>query len=306
MCFDNDARPPLPPIRGGALDARELTLTSRDGTAVAAYAARAEQPDRCRNRDPARRARPAPVLRGARPCASPRRASTPWRSTYFGRTADSRRRGEGFEHEPHVMQLTAPRASWTTWPPRSPSSARPRAERPERLVHDRLLHRRADQLPAGGRRPRPRRRHRPLRLAGRTASHRAAGAGRRGVALRAARCWPSTAAPTRASRRRRATRSTARSTPPASSIATVVYEDAPHSFFDRKATEFAEASAGAWREMLGFMGVVGARHDDARRRAAASPVTRRSGAGRSLLRRRRPGVRRPHRPRCRGSSTTTT
>ena len=44
MCFDNDSRPPLPPIRGGALDARELTLTSRDGTAVPAYAARAESP----------------------------------------------------------------------------------------------------------------------------------------------------------------------------------------------------------------------------------------------------------------------
>jgi carboxymethylenebutenolidase len=38
---------------------------------------------------------------------------------------------------------------------------------------------------------------------------------------------------------------------------TVVYEGAPHSFFDRKATEFAEASAGAWREMLDFMGVSG-------------------------------------------------
>ena len=44
MCFDNDSRPPLPPIRGGALDARELTLTSRDGTAIPAYAARAEGP----------------------------------------------------------------------------------------------------------------------------------------------------------------------------------------------------------------------------------------------------------------------
>lgn len=36
---------------------------------------------------------------------------------------------------------------------------------------------------------------------------------------------------------------------------TVVYDGAPHSFFDRKAAEFADASAGAWREMLDFMGV---------------------------------------------------
>jgi carboxymethylenebutenolidase len=35
---------------------------------------------------------------------------------------------------------------------------------------------------------------------------------------------------------------------------TVVYEDAPHSFFDRKAADYARESADAWREMLGFIG----------------------------------------------------
>jgi carboxymethylenebutenolidase len=35
----------------------------------------------------------------------------------------------------------------------------------------------------------------------------------------------------------------------------VVYDDAPHSFFDRKATDFADASDDAWRQMLGFMAV---------------------------------------------------
>ena len=44
MCFTVDDRPPLPPIRGSALDSRDLTLTSSDGTNVAAFAARAEQP----------------------------------------------------------------------------------------------------------------------------------------------------------------------------------------------------------------------------------------------------------------------
>ena len=33
------------------------------------------------------------------------------------------------------------------------------------------------------------------------------------------------------------------------------YEGAPHSFFDRKAAEFADASDRAWAETLGFMGV---------------------------------------------------
>jgi carboxymethylenebutenolidase len=32
-----------------------------------------------------------------------------------------------------------------------------------------------------------------------------------------------------------------------------VYDGAPHSFFDRKAAEFAEASEGAWRETLAFI-----------------------------------------------------
>ena len=44
MCYDDLARPPLPPIRGAALDAGELTLTSADGSQVAAYAARAATP----------------------------------------------------------------------------------------------------------------------------------------------------------------------------------------------------------------------------------------------------------------------
>ncbi len=33
----------------------------------------------------------------------------------------------------------------------------------------------------------------------------------------------------------------------------VVYENAPHSFFDRKYTEFAEASANAWERVLSFI-----------------------------------------------------
>jgi carboxymethylenebutenolidase len=31
------------------------------------------------------------------------------------------------------------------------------------------------------------------------------------------------------------------------------YPGAPHSFFDRKATEFADASAAAWAEVLAFI-----------------------------------------------------
>lgn len=35
----------------------------------------------------------------------------------------------------------------------------------------------------------------------------------------------------------------------------ITFDGAPHSFFDRKAEEYADASARAWAETLGFMGV---------------------------------------------------
>ena len=44
MCFDSDSRPPIHPIFGGATDARDLRLTSADGTRFMAYAARATSP----------------------------------------------------------------------------------------------------------------------------------------------------------------------------------------------------------------------------------------------------------------------
>jgi carboxymethylenebutenolidase len=44
MCVDSDSRPPIPPIAGGATDARDLHLTASDGTRFMAYAARASTP----------------------------------------------------------------------------------------------------------------------------------------------------------------------------------------------------------------------------------------------------------------------
>jgi carboxymethylenebutenolidase len=43
---------------------------------------------------------------------------------------------------------------------------------------------------------------------------------------------------------------------------TVVYPNAPHGFFDRKATEFATESADAWDRVLGFI----------RRHTAGQPI----------------------------------
>ena len=106
MCFDTDARPPLPPIRGAALDAAELTLQSADGTSVPAYGAQAEQSSGAGIVI-------IPDVRGLHPFYEELTVRFAEAGVHavtvdlFGRTAESRRRGEGFEHEPHVMQLTA-------------------------------------------------------------------------------------------------------------------------------------------------------------------------------------------------------
>src|SRR5262249_21288257 len=44
MCVDNDSRPPIRPIAGGAARVRDLRLTSSDGTRFMAHAARASKP----------------------------------------------------------------------------------------------------------------------------------------------------------------------------------------------------------------------------------------------------------------------
>lgn len=44
MCFDHDSRPPIPAIEGAALDAREVVVTSEDGTDFAAFLAEAAEP----------------------------------------------------------------------------------------------------------------------------------------------------------------------------------------------------------------------------------------------------------------------
>jgi carboxymethylenebutenolidase len=44
MCVDDDSFPPIPPISGGAAGSRDLSLTSGDGTRFMAHAARAAKP----------------------------------------------------------------------------------------------------------------------------------------------------------------------------------------------------------------------------------------------------------------------
>jgi carboxymethylenebutenolidase len=105
MCFDHDSRPPIAPIEGGSLDAREIALESADGTRFMAYQARAAEPDgsgivilpdvrglHAYYRDLALRF----AEHGVEAIAI----------DYFGRTAGIGDRGPGFDYQPHVAQTT--------------------------------------------------------------------------------------------------------------------------------------------------------------------------------------------------------
>jgi len=105
MCFDHDSRPPIPPIAGGATDARDLLLASADGTRFAAYAARAARPTGAGMVV-------VPDVRGLHPYYKElalRFAEVGVDAVaidFFGRTAGAGDRGDSFEYLPHVDQTT--------------------------------------------------------------------------------------------------------------------------------------------------------------------------------------------------------
>ncbi|MCC6628265.1 MAG: dienelactone hydrolase family protein [Chloroflexi bacterium] len=106
MCFDSTARPPIDPIAGGALDTRELTLTSADGSVMGAFAARAAAPTGVG-------VVILPDIRGlhtyykelAVRCAEHGMDTVAF--DFFGRTAGVGDRGDSFEWQPHVAQTKA-------------------------------------------------------------------------------------------------------------------------------------------------------------------------------------------------------
>jgi carboxymethylenebutenolidase len=130
MCYDLDAQPPLPPVLGDAASSGDVELTAADGTRFAAYAARAGTPSGAGivvlpdNRglhqfykDLAVRFAEASVDTVA--------------IDYFGRTAGIGPRDDTFDPMPHLMQTRADaiaadvRAAVTYL--RSPAGGAPRA-----------------------------------------------------------------------------------------------------------------------------------------------------------------------------------
>jgi len=104
MCFDPEARPPLPPIRGAAEDHGELALASADGTVFTAYGALAATPSGAG-------VVIVPDVRGLHPYyeeLAVRFAETGIDAVaidLYARTAGRGRRPEGFPYEEHVRQV---------------------------------------------------------------------------------------------------------------------------------------------------------------------------------------------------------
>jgi carboxymethylenebutenolidase len=252
MCYDADARPPLPPIRGAALDAAEVILTSADGTRVAAYAARAATPSGAGIVI-------LPDVRGLHPFFEElalrfaEAGADAIAIDYFSRTAGTGRRGPDFEYNEHV--------ALTRHDPLNADIAAAAAylRSPEGGAVERIY---TVGFCFGG------------RLSYLQAASRIGAAGVIGFYG-----WP--VGSNRAGLPAPADE-VARFTCPVLAMwggadegigpevvhafdqamdgagvthTTVVYPGAPHSFFDRHSTEHADASADAWRRMLDFMGI---------------------------------------------------
>jgi carboxymethylenebutenolidase len=105
MCFDHDSRPPIAPIAGGALDGSVVTITGADEHAFAAFRARPLEPT-------GRGIVILPDVRGLHPYYEELALRFAERGVdaiaidWFGRTAGASTRGEDFEYMPHVQQTT--------------------------------------------------------------------------------------------------------------------------------------------------------------------------------------------------------
>src|SRR6266700_4868601 len=107
MCYDNNARPPLPPGESGSAYGEDVILTAADGNRFAAYSAVPANPK-------AAQVLIYPDVRGLHQFYKElalRFAEIGFSALaidYFGRTAGLTSRNETFDFWPHVQQLQIP------------------------------------------------------------------------------------------------------------------------------------------------------------------------------------------------------
>jgi carboxymethylenebutenolidase len=249
VCFDHDSRPPIRPIAGGALDSSQLTLAAADGNRFTAFLARAAEPTGAGMVI-------LPDVRGLHAYYEElalrfaEHGIDAIAFDWFGRTAGLGRREEGFDYAPHVGVMT--------WPGTS-------ADVTAATAHLRSVDRAPTDVFTIG-----------FCMGGR-ASFLAAtlGLGFAGVVgfygspvgeHRSGSPAPADVADRMASPVLGLFGGADQSIPPESIAAfdealgqsgvehrLVTYPDAPHSFFDRKAADYAGASEGAWAEILAFV-----------------------------------------------------
>ena len=106
MCFDRDSLPPIPVLSGAAVSHDDLVLEADDGNRFAAFSATPDEPSGAGIVI-------LPDVRGlyrfyeelALRFAERGHAAIAF--DYFGRTAGAEKRGDDFEYMPHVQQTTA-------------------------------------------------------------------------------------------------------------------------------------------------------------------------------------------------------
>jgi carboxymethylenebutenolidase len=249
MCFAPDSRPPVAPIAGAAVDGRRIELTAADGTRFAGYAAHAAAPTGAAMLV-------LPDVRGLHPYYEElalrfaEAGIDALAIDYFGRTADSGPRDPDFEYMPHVQQTRYPQLLADI----QAAADHLRAERRPRALF-------SIGFCYGGRlafltATRP-----ELELAGVVGFYGVpVGPGRAEMPAPAEfaseiRCPllglfggddPGIPAENVEQFGRALTQA-------AVEHELVTYPDAPHSFFDRKAEQFASESADAWRRVLEFV-----------------------------------------------------
>jgi carboxymethylenebutenolidase len=107
VCFDLDSSPPVPVIHGASVSHDDLTLQAADGNTFAAFAASPDEPA-------AVGVVILPDVRGLYrfyeelALRFAERGISAVAFDYFGRTAGTSKRGEDFEYRPHVEQTTTP------------------------------------------------------------------------------------------------------------------------------------------------------------------------------------------------------
>ena len=254
MCFDRDSLPPIPVLSGAAVSHDDLVLEAGDGNRFAAFSATPDEPSGAGIVI-------LPDVRGlyrfyeelALRFAERGHAAIAF--DYFGRTAGAEKRGDDFEYMPHVQQTTADGVQADV----AAAVARLRADGATAIFTVGFCFggRNSWLAAAGGH-----------GLAGAIGFYGRPGPGRDG-----------SPGPTQRAAELQAPilalMGGADEGIPVEDVQTferaldeagveheiAIYDGAPHSFFDRKFEQFADASDDAWQRVLAFV----ARHDGSKR-----------------------------------------